>query len=108
MDPWKYVSCFPFLVAQQQEKYRPTKSGQQKSGNKRHNTRMLSRKLVLIFKALHYLRSKRVSQMQSKEEGKSEAEGSKRDSNNVEPPKSGRLNQVKLNQLFQSLETTAN
>lgn len=32
------------------------KSGQQEcAGNKRHNTRMLSRKLVLIFKALHYL-----------------------------------------------------
>jgi len=77
-------------------------------GNKRHNTRMLSRKLVLIFKALHYLRPERDSGMQSK---KKEREGMwwmKRDGNSVKSPKSWGLNQVKLNQLFRSPEKSVN
>lgn len=77
-------------------------------GNKRHNTRMLSRKLVLIFKALHYLRPERDSGMQSK---KKEREGMwwmKREGNSVKSPKSRGLNQVKLNQLFRSPEKSVN
>lgn len=61
-EPWKYVSCFRFFVSFFALLFffcAAHRINNKNAGNKLHNTRMLSRKLVLIFKALHYSQPER-------------------------------------------------